>query len=51
MTQEAKPVVRGALELRKRLQELEIIDKREVRDWLAEQDPERTAGEINFVPQ
>jgi hypothetical protein len=49
MTQEGKPITRGALELRKRLQELGSIHQQEVRDWLPELDLELTASDINFV--
>lgn len=49
VTQELKPVPRAALELRHKLQELEKIPRDEVREWLAELDPQLDAGSINFV--
>ena len=49
MTQEVKPVTRGAQELRKLLQEHGRVAKQEVSEWLAEQDPEMTPGLINFA--
>ena len=49
MTQEVKPIPRGAQDLRKLLREQGSVAKEEVRQWLAEQDPELTAGDINFV--
>jgi len=45
MTQELKPVTRGALDLCKLLQDQGSVPKQEVRDWLAEQDPELTASD------
>jgi hypothetical protein len=49
MTQELKPITRGAQELRKLLEEHGSIAKADARDWLAEQDPELTPSTINFV--
>lgn len=49
MTTEVKPITRGALELHKKLQELGSIGEIEVREWLAELDPELTPSDINFV--
>jgi hypothetical protein len=49
MTQEVKPITRGALELRKLLEEQGSLAKEEARAWLAEQDPELTPSSINFV--
>jgi hypothetical protein len=49
MTQELKPITRGALDLRKLLEEHGSVAKQDVRDWLAEHDPELTPSTINFV--
>ena len=49
MTQELKPVTRGALELRKLLQEQGRVAIPELREWLAEQDPELTPSTINLA--
>ena len=49
MTQEVKPIPRGAQELRRLLREQGSVAKEEIRQWLAEQDPELTPGDINFV--
>ena len=49
VTQEVKPVTRGALELRKQLQDLGRIPKHDARDWLSELDPELDGSSINLV--
>lgn len=49
MTQEVKPIIRGALELRKVLREQGSSGEREVREWLAEIDPKLTPSDINFA--
>ena len=48
-TQEVKPVTRGAQELRKLLQEQGRVPIPELREWLAEQDPELTPSTINLA--
>ena len=49
MTLELKPVPRAANALRESIGEVGRIEKQEARSWLAELDPELSAGSLNFV--